>query len=308
MATHTYKNGGARLRRPYSDLEGQEEKSIQYQKTEKTIQNKKQGKASVLYIGIILFAVLRFISRYMRAPRTYISCDQDQPLVRIQHDYLGPQDYQDLVQCTLQHPKLHVKSSLNAGAFSKAKGFVVKFNTKGVSKFLQHPLYGDCFGSLFERMRLPDTNAYVFNALVCEPFSLTEEEISQGEYTRVRESTVVGIHLDQTVAMQGTNPHDFLAHQVNVMYVDVPEDMVGGTLELWRYDGWRSGSIRHPHESVTPSNNTMVAFRGDSYHRVKAYHSVATNVRLSLVLEQYKIGDDRHVADTLEWIEESKED
>ena len=50
----------------------------------------------------------------------------------------------------------------------------------------------------------------------------------------------------------------------------------------------------------------MVAFRGDSYHQVKAY-TTNTTTRLSLVLEQYKIRDDGHLADTLEWIEESKE-
>lgn len=95
------------------------------------------------------------------------------------------------------------------------------------------------------------------------------------------------------------------------MYVDVPEDMVGGALELWRYGSWKD-TLRmkrtSPDYTATPSNNTMVAFRGDSYHQVKAYHSATSKAaRLSLVLEQYKIGHRRHVSDTLEWVEEAKE-
>ena len=32
-----------------------------------------------------------------------------------------------------------------------------------------------------------------------------------------------------------TGSHEFLAHQVNVFYVDVAPDMLGGELEIWRY-------------------------------------------------------------------------
>ena len=309
MSTKKSDHHSARLRHTSrrSDLEGQQHDDG---KASKGLSKKKQqGKHTVLYIGIILYAALRFLYRFLLGPQTFISCDDDQHLVKIQHDFLSEKEYQDLVQCTLQHPRLHGKNALNDGAFSNTKGFVVKFNSQGVSRFVQHPDYADCFGSLFERLRLPDTNAFVFNALVCEPFPLTEQEISLKDYTRLEKKTAVGLHLDQTVGMDGSNRHDFLAHQVNVMYVDVPEDMVGGSLELWRYGDWRSSHVKYPHETVKPSKNTMVAFRGDSYHQVKAYHSnLNSTARLSLVLEQYKIRNGRHAAKTIEWAEEFKQE
>lgn len=267
---------------------------------------KKKNTASTntVLTGVIVgFALLRFWYRWYTTPMPVVSCDSDQPFVQVFPSYLGGEEYARLKECTLNHPKLHVESSLGNEAFGKTKGFVVKFNTEGVDTFLEHSDYGSCFGDLFRRMRLPETNAFVFNALLCE--------VSEYEEWK-RNGTAVGMHLDQTVGFRESKPRamEFLAHQVNVLYVDVAEDMVGGELELWRFgDGKLSRGRRRVAEKwVAPEVNTMVAFRGDSFHQVKAYHTEKGSgvKRLSLVLEQYRIPE-AYTQHTIEWVEESKQ-
>lgn len=256
----------------------------------------------LLTLVVIGIALIRLGFRWYTKPQTMISCTPEQELVQVFTDFLPRHEFEALTSCTLGHSKLHVQSALGDKAFGKTKGFVVKFNNDGVSTFLNHPDYGECFGSLFERMRLPETNAYVFNALLCE---LSDYESWKSN------KTSVGLHLDQTVGMR-QHVHsisDFLAHQVNVLYIDIADDMVGGELEVWSYGNgdWTSLDLRQPDRSITPEINTMVAFRGDGFHQVKAYHNAhgSKKKRLSLVLEQYKI-DTQYYANTIEWAEEQK--
>ena len=244
--------------------------------------------------AIIVLALLRFAYRWYYQRQTFISCTSDQQLVQIKEDYLRPWEYNELKECLLNHPKLYVESALSGNAFSKTRGFVVKFNNDAT--FLNHPDYA-CFGELFQKMQLPQTNAYVFNALLCEV-----SEYDDWKNNR----TAVGLHLDQTVGMK-EEWHDWLAHQVNVLYMDIAEDMVGGELELWRYGkgDLKKLDLKSPHARVTPKENTMVAFRGDSFHQVRAFRTNTRKRRLSLVLEQYKINE-KHYDNTIEWTEESK--
>lgn len=107
------------------DLERQDDEGLL--KHRKSAKEHPGHTLALWYMGIILFPVFRLTYRYVLGPRTFISCEDDQPLVHIQHDFLSADEYHTLRQCTLQHHKLHVESSLNNGAFSQTKGFVVKF-------------------------------------------------------------------------------------------------------------------------------------------------------------------------------------
>ena len=250
---------------------------------------------------IVIFALVRLCTRYWFRPSTFITCTEEQPLVKIEENFLNFLEYEKLRKCTMEHPRLHIPSALSTGAFSKTRGFVVKFNKEGVDSFLNHPDYGDCFGDLFNKMRLPETNAYVFNALLCE----------LSDYDEWRNNkTTVGLHLDQTVGLEGLQSnHQFLAHQVNVLYVDVAPDMKGGELEGWRYmkGDLKVSDLPNPHMTIKPEKNKLVMFRGDTFHQVKAYHTAhSTTKRLSLVLEQYKISDE-YFPNTVTWMEALKQ-
>ena len=103
--------------------------------------------------------------------------------------------------------------------------------------------------------------------------------------------------------------HQFLEHQVNVLYVDVAPDMKGGELEGWRYmkGDLKVSDLPNPHMTIKPEKNKLVMFRGDTFHQVKAYHTAhSTTKRLSLVLEQYKISDE-YFPNTVTWMEALKQ-
>jgi len=107
-------------------------------------------------------------------------------------------------------------------------------------------------------------------------------------------------HLDQSFPLKWSIGH-YLADRVSVLYVRVPRDIVGGALELRKLPdaflnehGIRArfafGDREHPDllvASVPPAENTLVTFRGDAHHRVRAFN--ATGKRVSLVLEQYRL-------------------
>jgi hypothetical protein len=261
--------------------------------------------AHVLIIFTIVYVYMtmkRYHYRYDSWPTTFITCTEDQPLVKIEENFLNFLEYEKLRKCTLEHPRLNVPSSLSQAAFGQARGFVSKFNEEGVDCFLNHPDFGECFGDLFKKMRAPGMNAYVFNAVVCDLSNYDELKNNK---------TSIGLHIDQAVGLEGlTDSHQFIAHQVNVFYVDVAPDMIGGELEIWRYGSGDLSNVRSrmPHASIMPQKNKLVSFRGDSFHQVKAYHSSqALTKRLSLVLEQYKIKNE-FVPNTVDWMEALKED
>lgn len=266
--------------------------------------NATNGNERLLTFVIVGIALIRLGFRWYTKPHVVISCTPEQELVQVFSEFLPRHEFERLKSCTLGHPKLHAQSALGDTAFGRTKGFVVKFNQDGVSTFLNHPDYGACFDSLFERMRLPEVNAFVFNALLCELSDYDAWESNK---------TSVGLHLDQTVGMRMHNEQhsirDFLAHQVNVLYIDIADDMVGGELEVWSYGkgDWTLLDMHQPDRRVTPARNTMVAFRGDGFHQVKAYHNAqgSKKKRLSLVLDQYKI-DKKYYGNTIEWVEEQK--
>ena len=124
---------------------------------------------------IILFTIVyvymtmkRYHYRYDSWPTRFITCTEDQPLVKIEENFLNFLEYEKLRKCTLEHPRLNVPSSLSPAAFGKIRGFVSKFNEEGVDSFLNHPDFGDCFGDLFKKMSAPGMNAHVFSAVVCD--------------------------------------------------------------------------------------------------------------------------------------------
>lgn len=81
--------------------------------------------------------------------------------------------------------------------------------------------------------------------------------------------------------------------QTNVLYVFVPEDMVGGQLEAWDYEITPEDVANGPKARVIPKENRMAYFRGDAQHQVRSYNTSSTKVlRGSLVLEQYAIPED----------------
>lgn len=239
----------------------------------------------------------RVAVRFVDPPhKTIVSCTPEMPLVERYTDYMDPEVFSRMQQCLVGHPKI-TSNSLNPEGFVGTRGFVLRFSgEKGVERFYRVTKFNcgeDGFHPLipfFERARHPDSNAFVLNVLVCDKPTSVDD-------------LIVNTHVDDTLGHDVRNTQ-FLAHTVSVLYVSVPDDMTGGELRIRGNETiFDEDKIL---DSIKPHENTMAAFRGDSYHEVNGYDTQTDKVRLSLVLEQYKV-DDRYV-DYLTEYEESTKD
>ena len=240
--------------------------------------------ACVLALGVL--GVPAFVYDRIAMTGRYLTTTSDQELVVRREAHLSAEAFAALQKCALDHPKLRVEGSLNDSSFGKTRGFVVKFNEDGIERFRKNPDYA-CFVDVFDGLREPLTNAFVMNVLLCD----------LGDYDAYDAKEMsVDLHLDDTVGI--SSKHTFVAHQVSVLYVSVPEDMEGGQLELFSYGNGVVPPNAEPNDAVEPKENLMVTFRGDAFHRVRSYRTRSARERVSLVLEQYYIGDE-HYAKTM---------
>ena len=236
----------------------------------------------VLALVIAASVLGSYVHDRMTATGRWLTTTSDQPLVTRSDDFLSDEAFESLRKCALEHPKLHVAGELNGETFGKTRGFVLKFNEDGLERFRSKKEYA-CFVDVFDRLRAPLTNAFVMNVLLCELQDYSAYDAN---------GMAVGLHLDDTVGI--FSKHEFVAHQVSVLYVSVPEDMEGGQLELFPYGNGATPENVEPTEAVEPKENLMATFRGDAFHRVRAYRTRSKRERVSLVLEQYHIGDNHY--------------
>ena len=82
---------------------------------------------------------------------------------------------------------------------------------------------------------------------------------------------------------------------VNVLYVDIPEDMEGGELELYSTAVHKYVPGRKPLQRVRPQVGMLCRFRGDMFHKVNSMKR-GSRPRISLVLEEYVLADPTRVA------------
>jgi hypothetical protein len=210
-----------------------------------------------------------------------VSCTADQPLVERTPDLVPRRVFDHMQSCLVGHPE--VRTNQLSEGFAGTRGFVIHFSGDGgVARFRNETKYncGD-FNPLlpfFDAAHTPGTNGFVMNILVCD----------QGTNSS---SVVVRQHVDNT--LRHTKPNtDFLAHTVSVLYISVPEDMVGGQLELLGIGEEHHTNPDHVVDSVHPVEDYSATFRGDSYHQVRGYDTATDTLRISLVLEQYKLDEE----------------
>jgi hypothetical protein len=118
------------------------------------------------------------------------------------------------------------------------------------------------------------------------------------------------LHVDNTLAIDSM--YEFYAHHVSVLYLQVPNDMLGGDLELYfgnntgaPTEGKAEADAAPPDASVTPAEGLLVGFRGDALHGVQSFTSKSKQPRVSLVLESYMIPESEY-NNTAEYVEDLK--
>lgn len=221
------------------------------------------------------------------ANTTVNTCTEDQPLVWGKEGFLDGETFEAIRRCITHHPLLEEKYN---GHDAGPHGFAIHFLKSEVERFLSETYYncGDLnpLVPFFEAARHADANAFVFQVLACDPSWATKP-------------VCLNAHLDENMYHNKTGSH-FLAHAISVIYVSVPSDMRGGDLELYGNGKTGSGAKAftstdikevdlHDPDLVTPIENMLVEFRGDSWHKVQGFSTETSERRISFVLEQYKL-------------------
>lgn len=237
-----------------------------------------------------------------------ISCTEDMPILRQQDEFMDNSTLAGLFKDAVGHPESW-KLSLSNSSFSKTRGFVLRFNRDGAAH-LADPAFSFLV-PYFERARDPEANAFVLNVLIIPPSPANDDVPS------------VGMHLDDTVGID--SPRRYVAHTVSVLYLQVPQGMDGGILEIFhvpedaRKPGGRTTATT-PNVVVHPKVNQLNVFRGDAFHQITAMHvprrraaeaasdvdmgdsnvsgPLADDYRVSLVLEQYRVPASAYPATT----------
>eukprot|EP00210_Caulerpa_lentillifera_P000140 g135.t1 len=191
----------------------------------------------------------------------------DQPLVIIKPGFLPEKDFDVLQKQLPTHPLIRA-NNLNAENFNSTSGWLVEFNLEGIEQFKAIPEL-QLVMPFFDKVRNPDSNAFVMNLLIADQTPPGKD--------------AVGVHQDNTVGIR--HPDEFYAHQVDVLYVKIPDGFQGGELEAWPDEHSKSEFNK---VVVQPQANTLVEFKGTAYHRVRRFTSYG-EPRIGLVLEQYRI-------------------
>ncbi len=167
-----------------------------------------------------------------------------------------------------------VGSSPLAGTFESSRGFALAFRRDGlgdvldrlpcVRAFVEQALDNSAYRALtppFARLLRGGPNAFFLNLLL------------------LKTGAGVGAHVDTTLSDASGLPGATPA-LVSVLYLEVPPDLRGGELVLWR-------GPRHV-GTVRPEAGTFLHFRGDLRHEVREVSGLAEgSLRVSLVCEQY---------------------
>lgn len=224
---------------------------------------------------------------FERIDHIFVSTEKDQKMYEVTENYLPEEDFKKVANCLVGHPSI-ASNPLADSTFSGTTGFATRFGgPKGVERFLAETKFncGD-FNPLlpFYHAALdPKSTGFVMNVLVADK----PKEGSAG--------IVVVKHVDNMLGIETPNT-EYYPHTVNVLYLNVPDDIEGGHLDIMGLDHMNE----KPVSSVQPTRNTLCRFRGDAYHQVRGYDTNSTDKRISLVFEQYRVHP-QHESELLEY-------
>mmetsp|Transcript_23664 Transcript_23664/g.30933 ORF Transcript_23664/g.30933 Transcript_23664/m.30933 type:complete len:292 (+) Transcript_23664:161-1036(+) len=259
-------------------------------KNRSVIQSKDESYTAKDAIFIVLFfAVIAGYFIHKTFPRTFISCSEDQKLLTRIPDFLPEEEFLHLKKQLMLHPHTTSRKHLANEPLPHTRGAVIMFNKEGIQEFRNNSVKDEMvyLQNFLDKVVLNETNAFVINVLICDPKPI---ENGVKHFGDIDDS--VAAHLDGNVAIKSTH-HTFLAHEVNVLYVNIPKDMEGGKLSVYPYStGGPRWKAWYREQVKKPKENLLVTFRGDSYHAVSGYYTDTNEKRISLILEQYIIPEE----------------
>jgi len=144
-----------------------------------------------------------------------------------------------------------------SSAFEGSAGFQAVFRRDGLNEFCTSlPM----LVPFFEVAATPAGDAFFINALI------------------VCDGVEVKPHLD--CSLDPFLPSHTAPEMVSVLYVQVPKDLRGGTLQLYGH-----GEV----SEITPSVGLLVQFCGDTAHAISEVRT--SSERISVILEEFQLGE-----------------
>lgn len=283
---------GKKERRP-QPVRGEESQPVRGEESQQPFSRFVVG--GVIYLTVIgSFSIAANVQTFLQQRGmlgeqvAHSSCLSDQPLFTQTTTHLDNATVSALLRASLVQAKQLDDGLLSKDNFRGLNGFVLKYSTKGMARLYEPDSQFAFLLPFLEAAQHPESNAFVLNVLVVPPSSAGAVE-------------AVGLHQDNTVGIDTTEK--VLAHTVTVLYLQIPDGMRGGELELFEARTLRGLAGRDderlnvPDAAVSPATASQVVFRGDAFHRVRAWREAAppppgsadTRARVSLVLEQYRV-------------------
>lgn len=199
--------------------------------------------------------------------------------LEVECDFLSKEECISLSEYMKTHSLID-KFPSNSSKFSSSYSFHICFNKNSKDDFLNSEYNLKPIYDIFERIKQPNTNAYIFNPLILEGSKIFDKN-----------PNTVGYHYDETLTMYNDFGEKYLPVCTTVLYIDVPEIFIGGMLQLYDFG---LNENHHPCAfKIRPEVGKKVVFRGDMYHGVTPMFSNKNTTRVSLVFEQYNIPEHR---------------
>jgi hypothetical protein len=148
-----------------------------------------------------------------------------------------------------------------SGQFSGTYGFSISFRREAMARVTD--LFPS-FAPFLEAAILPGCDAFLLNPLL------------------IQDGRGVEAHIDRSLEFY--KPGIGCPVAVSVLYVQVPQQLMGGHLRLY-HRGQRVAALE-------PMPRALVMFRGDLMHEVAAVEAgapILSEARVSLVVEQYRV-------------------
>jgi len=215
-----------------------------------------------------------------------MSYGNGEPFFQKYENFLSPIECQYLSKKTKYHPK-NVKGAGLGSGFQNLHGFTTIFKNKLKAKeMFTRNLNLPTIWDIFERVILPDSNAFVINTLIIKKSS--------------KSNAAVYPHYDDTLGVTtGIFKRDTLARYINILYIKLPHDMKNGNFVAWKKGISTTHEIARPIGLVeflpvqkpvvyeNPKVGTLLKIRGDMYHKVEPFMTNTDDDRISIVIEEY---------------------
>ncbi|AII17261.1 hypothetical protein JO84_gp027 [Aureococcus anophagefferens virus] len=237
----------------------------------------------ILLILILLFWIFNF-----EVPDTFAyksTNTNNMPTLQKFPNFLSNFECKYLTKKLINHNENIRGVGLGIG-FENLNGFTVIFKNKEEAK----NLFIDKFKlplvwNIFNKVVLPESNAFVINTLI----------INKSLHNSI------DLHYDNTIEVEtGIFNRELLAHNINIIYINVPNDILGGKFVAYKKNISTLHEITKPFGlsnfmplpqpviEQKPINGTFIKVRGDLLHKVNSFFSNTNEPRISLVIEEYK--------------------